>query len=277
MNILPKYLVSFVIFFTLLSCEKKTDTIVDNVVAIPSITNAALRYSQIHIDTTTNGSVTPLPDNRYQISDTIDVKVFHPYGLSSIDEVAFNVILPRSSKIIVQGKLYLRRAISADSGIYSSAIFFIINRGDAGTVSIETYARDKWRNRSSSLLLPLFVLRTNSKPRLSGLSMPDTLVRPPSGFLLFKFVVSVSDSDGYKDIAHVFFKQLFPTESNNIPLFDDGNELLSGDVLAGDGIFTRIVRIDSSNTLGERRLLFWAQDNAGEFSDSLFGNFTIIE
>jgi hypothetical protein len=277
MKNIPKYLASLVTFFSLLSCEKKTDTIIDYTVIIPSITNASLTYTQIHLDTTTNGSVTRLPNNKYQLIDTIFLKVYHPHGLSAIQEIPFKVILPRSSETIAQGKLQLRMAISTDSGIYSSAISFSINRGDAGTFKVETYAMDKWKNRSGSLFLPLLVLRTNSKPRLSDLSIPDTLVRPTSGFLLFKFIISVSDSDGYKDISQAFFKQLSPTESNNIPLFDDGNEPLSGDVLVGDGIFTRIVRIDSSNSLGERRLLFQAQDNAGEFSDSLFGTFTIIE
>lgn len=269
------YIASSLFLFTFLSCEKKIDTIIDNVIALPSITHASLSFSYIHLDTTTNGSVNRLPNQEYQVFDTISLRGYHPEGINNL-QVVFIVLHPRSSDAIARGTLQLQSAFG-DSGIYNAPISFTINRGESGTFRVQTYAEDTWGNRSNAIILSLHVLRNNSKPRLSNLQMPDTLVRPTTGFLPFKFTVAVSDSDGYQDIAQVFFKQIFPTESTSIPLFDDGNELLTGDLLSGDGIFSRIVRIDSSNSLGERQLLFLAQDNSGALSDSLIGTFIIIE
>jgi len=120
------------------------------------------------------------------------------------------------------------------------------------------------------------ITRNNSKPQTSNLVAPDTIVRPTTGIKLLTFSITVSDSDGYTDIEQVFFKRILPTESNTFSMSDDGNELNSGDRLAGDGIFSRIVRIDSSAFTGDQVFLFQAKDNTGVLSDSLLHTITIL-
>jgi hypothetical protein len=115
------------------------------------------------------------------------------------------------------------------------------------------------------------------KPRLSNIIAPDSIYRPATGTVLLIFSVSAADSDGYSDLQEVFFKRIIPTETGNITLFDDGNRILSGDEVPGDGRFSRILSIDSMARLGDQVFLFHALDRSGALSDSLLHTVTILE
>ncbi len=121
------------------------------------------------------------------------------------------------------------------------------------------------------------VMRNNSKPVISNLSAPDTLRIPVSGVRLFLIAVSASDSDGLGDIAEVYFKSINSSNPNfRFSLFDDGAITTHGDTVAGDGRFSGVFRIDSSNTPGTKEFRFWARDNTGALSDSLIHFITVI-
>ncbi|HEV8539436.1 MAG TPA: hypothetical protein VGR15_11015 [Bacteroidota bacterium] len=251
-------------------CEKEDDAIVDPGLSPPFIISVTSSDSALHLDTTTSAAVTRLPNNRFRISGSISAKVADPNGLQDLRQVNYRLYEPRSSDYITSGVLgYLDTS-------YSASFSFTISRSEAGIFRFEVYAQDRDNLTSNFLQIPLVISRNNSRPHTSGIVAPDTLVRPSSGIALVLFSVAAEDSDGYGDIEEVFFKRISPSSSGSISMLDNGNQQESGDQLAGDGIFSRIVRIDSTALLGNQVFLFHAKDNAGALSDSLTHTVTII-
>ncbi len=78
--------------------------------------------------------------------------------------------------------------------------------------------------------------------------------------------IVASDSDGLQDISEVYFRSLNSTDSTaKFFLYDDGstilrNGVLSGDQLAGDGVFTIVVQLPSTAAPGERLFAFQCKD-----------------
>lgn len=271
------YIVITVIGFVLLSCEKKQDHVVDSVLESPLLISSTLRSSNIHLDTSSGSHVIRLPNGNYTITDSIVAVVTHISGVGSIRRVYYSVLRPNSSDKIASGELQHLTNVSADTAQFSSPISFTIQRSEVGTYRIVTLAIDRWNNYSNSIILTLTITKNNSKPYLYNLAVPDTIVRPASGIKLFTFSVAVSDSDGYKDVKQVYFQRIFPSPSSIFMMYDDGSEQSSGDRLAGDGIFSRIVRIDSTALLGSQTFLFQARDNSEALSDSLLHTITIVQ
>ena len=252
------------------SCEQQRNSIVDPSLSSPFLVSLSLSNSILNLDTTTTGAVIQLPDMKFKISGSISAKVTDPNGSQDIRKVFYRIYAPRSTDYVTSGVL------SYIDTVYSANFSFTIDRSDVGIYRIEVYAQDQSNLISNSLQIPLIIMRNNSVPRISSIVSPDTLKRPNSGFTLALFSIAVSDSDGYGDIEQAFFKRISPSSSNAISLFDNGDQQGSGDILAGDGIFSRIVRIDSTALLGDQVFLFQAKDNTGAFSDSLTHTVTII-
>jgi len=123
-----------------------------------------------------------------------------------------------------------------------------------------------------------------SPPVIEKLTIPVTIQRPASGqpAKVEKFQVEVSDPDGINEIELVEFWNI-ATPSRRLLLCDDGNQHPcdnseeSGDSQAGDGIYTRLVFILSSNALGENTFAFEAIDRSGLKSEQVLHTVEIIE
>ncbi len=259
--------------FSLFSCEKEKNSVVDQFLIPPSVISVSLSDTSLDLDTTTANTIIRT-NGVYRITDSIIVTVTDINGINDIKQVSYRVLKPNSIASFTSGALY-RENGNLTSAVYSRKVSFNINRSDAGLIRIEVTALGQTNLSSNTLSTSLLITRNNSKPILSALFVPDTLIQPVNGLLPFILSVTASDSDGYSDINQVFFKQLSPSVTSNIPLFDDGDFFIHGDELSGDGTFTRILSIDSSNTPGSHKLLFQAFDNAGSVTDSLFGTFFI--
>ena len=261
------------------SCEKKKGGIIDPVIAPPYVTSLTSRESALDLDTTFSAAVKRLGNGHYELSDSISTVVSDANGRADIKAVYYRLYLPNSTDYILSGALQLTGITpGTDSARYSSTFSFTVTRADVGTFRIEVYAVNRAGSISNSIQLPLAVTRKKSRPRLSGLVVPDTIVRPASGSRLFLFSVVASDSDGYGDIAGVFFKRIYPSATISFPMLDDGGkDPTSGDQLAGDGTFSRIVRIDQTAFIGTQVFLFQARNKLGELSDSLTHAITIIQ
>lgn len=99
---------------------------------------------------------------------------------------------------------------------------------------------------------------------------PDTIVVTTTIPILSS--VEVNDPNGKSDIAKVFFIVYKPDGSTNnseLELFDDGNFDDHGDQHAGDGIYSRIIRVDETNDKGSYRFQFNARDRSGELSNTI--------
>lgn len=98
----------------------------------------------------------------------------------------------------------------------------------------------------------------NHRPTIANVVAPDTLIRPTSGQLDFVISVEVFDTDGLNDIKKVYFNSYGPEfTTEGIALWDNGE---NGDPIANDGIYSRGLRIESTNKLGDYRFEFKAED-----------------
>jgi hypothetical protein len=167
--------------------------------------------------------------------------------------------------------------LASDTVQFSVPLSFQIKRNDVGLLSLEFSLQTNTGELSNTRTQSLLITRNNIKPYLKDIIAPDTISRPVSGTFLLIFSVSAEDSDGYSDLKEVFFKRISPTETGNFSLFDDGDRLISGDEVPGDGRFSRILSIDSTARLGDQIFLFLASDRSGAISDSLLHTITIVQ
>jgi hypothetical protein len=169
---------------------------------------------------------------------------------------------------------------TANDSIYSGNVVFSIQRANAGRYRVQFIATTSEGMISNILEKPLKLSRRNSIPRLSDLNAPDTLQRPTTGSLLFSMSIAAADSDGLQDVQEVVFQNLNSISQQRLPLLDDGgvrqpNGITSGDVAAGDGIYSTIVQLP--DTVSPRTFLFkfQARDLFGDTSAAILHNFTV--
>jgi hypothetical protein len=113
---------------------------------------------------------------------------------------------------------------------------------------------------------------------------PDTVVVTQPTIIFTS--VGAMDSNGANDILEVYFKVYKPDGStNNLKtlLLDDGSccpippsNQLSGDLIAGDGIYSLKIEVNQSNDKGTYRFEFRAKDRLGEFSN-IINHFVLIQ
>ncbi len=116
-------------------------------------------------------------------------------------------------------------------------------------------------------------------PQIISVSNPDTLRIPDTGTQLFSISAKVVHPFDRSLINQVFLDIL--DESNTrlsgspFEMFDDGNPN-SGDLAAGDSIYTRQFQINASNNPAVYSLLFFARDNLGASSDTVKSKMVFI-
>lgn len=97
---------------------------------------------------------------------------------------------------------------------------------------------------------------------------PDTAIVTTTTIILTS--VKASDQNGLSDIEKAYFVVYRPdgTTSNSQNLmFDDGDIVAHGDQMAGDGIYSLLIQITSTNAKGAYRLEFQAKDRGGKLSN----------
>ena len=261
------------------SCEKESGTPVDVSLTSPFVSGSLVVRDTINLDDTTSAPyVVKLPSGRFRITDTVFAQASSPLGFGDIRSVSYKLHAPGGTGYFAQGYLSFNgNHPTPASGEYLSAISFDVERSDAGKYVVEIYAENSAGIVSNTSLLSLFLTRNNTRPNTSGLIAPDTLFRPTSGFELIRFAITANDSDGYGDLDQVFLKRISPSASSIIPMYDDGDEITNGDPVAGDGTFSRILRIDNTALLGQQIFLFQAMDRSGALSDTLLHTITIVQ
>ncbi len=248
-------------------CEDNNLGQIDRTSKAPFLSSGSITPSDpINIDTI--GAV----NGMYTVSAVVNVRAVDPDGMDDLNSVTASIFRPGAESYFFQEALRddgIPPDLVANDSVFSATIQFDLSRAFAGTYSVQFSASDRSGLRSNVLVKSLFIIRRNSIPVISNLVAPDTIVRPSGGSRFVSFSLAVSDSDGYEDIAVVFFRRLSPPSANTILMFDDGDASSSGDIVAGDGIFTRILTIDSTAILGGQEFQFEAQDRFGAVSDSI--------
>ena len=106
---------------------------------------------------------------------------------------------------------------------------------------------------------------------------PDTAVVTDTTIIFTS--VEAMDSNGVNDIKEVYYIVYRPdgsTSGAKLLLFDDGNIEDHGDLVAGDGIYSRLIQINETNDKGTYRFEFQAEDRSGEFSN-IINHFVLIQ
>jgi hypothetical protein len=274
-----------------LSCEKDRSGVVDIWGTPPYVRSATLNTYYVHIDTTSSGAVTHLANGTYKVTIALIAHVGDPKGINDIKQVSYKIYTPVKHEVARSGNLSIvQDNTNTDEAMYSTNASFTMERSSTGIYIVEMYAQGMGNVTSNSIQLSFLVEKNSGAPRLFDLSMPDTVVRPPSGYFnKVYFRVTAADPDGLADIQKVYFRSLNSTLPNEqYSLSDDGdvnppNERIlsqtgaSGDSVAGDGRYARIIPIFSGADLGTKLFRFYAIDKSGFLGDSLDHTITIVQ
>lgn len=164
------------------------------------------------------------------------------------------------------------------SGLLSSGLFEQPNEH-----FLRFQAEDRAGNRSPAVVVPIRgFFAGNRPPVISNVVAPDTVKINPNAVTEILITVDVTDPQGLSDIDFVRFRSFLPSgeEAQNSPteLADDGDSERTGDAVAGDGTYSRIVILPSSGVpTGDFRFEFQAGDKSGALSNIINHILTVIE
>ena len=156
---------------------------------------------------------------------------------------------------------------------YENSVMLTLSATAVQTYSVLVYAVDTAQRLSGvarGALEYVRVYEPGQPPVLEKLIVPDTLQRPTAGqpAKSLPFIARASDPDGLLDIENVEFWNA-DAPGRRLVMCDDGSRrpcgtsLESGDMQAGDSLFTRTVFVTSDNALGTNTFLFQVVDRAG--------------
>lgn len=180
---------------------------------------------------------------------------------TELDKVVFLVRAPSvGADPVAEGQLD-----PVDGSFFENTVEISIARGEIGLYTVIVYAVGTSGLLSNDVRGSLRVFGEGEPPVIENISAPDSLQRPAPGEdnTMLPLVVTVSDPDGLANVSRVQFWNA-GSPSVRFDMFDDGED---GDVTAGDGQYTRIVEIASSNEPGTTTIRFQATDRAGLASD----------
>lgn len=274
------------------SCEKGPSGNVDLNFSTPFLFSAYLNAASLNLDSVyATGEVVPLTGGTYRISVHVDGRAL-TQGASSPLRGILHLFKPNSATPL--SFTFDLQNIGPDTLSFSFPVSFTIQRSDIGLLRFQFSIQTSSNLSSNSVEKTLLIRRHNSSPKITQITMPDsvTVGALPSPDSTFLVTAAVSDSDGIDDIASVRFLSRKPdgTYANcgsTIPLFDDGNEnivfppnIRSGDAVVGDGVFSIRVRLvsysinrcpppDTAYTQrGNYTFIFFAIDKSDAESDS---------
>jgi hypothetical protein len=114
----------------------------------------------------------------------------------------------------------------------------------------------------------------NLAPWLSEIVLSDTLYLPQQSELTIDTIsVKCWDDQTVADVAEVHIQAWKPDQTwgSIVELFDDGDTAVSGDQVAGDSVYTRIISLSSSDLTGYYEFYFRGLDQAGNQRELIEG------
>ncbi|HWP82539.1 MAG TPA: hypothetical protein VNN76_07780 [Bacteroidota bacterium] len=163
---------------------------------------------------------------------------------------------------------------AALDGVVRKFAQFTMKRVEIRPVMVETWAQTDQGLRSTSMMLPLTIVRANQPPVVSNLQAPDT-VRLTSTTQVILLEIRATDPNGQTDITRVIFQSFrpdgSPSSGNPFFMYDDGGTLgsNSGDRVAGDGLFSRAISLPPNTGQGTYRFEFQAFDRSNAASNMI--------
>jgi hypothetical protein len=274
-NLRPWTIIAAFALLTLAGCDKNPLGTVESQGHPPVVSSVQINPNAVFID-----SISPA-NGLYTITEILSAKVADADGQSDIRSVQGDIVGPSGEHLF--NVTLLDNGAAPDSirgdGIYTARVTFNVSRAMVGRYYPFVTATDGTGLASSAVASSFLLYRRNSPPSLSNLNAPDTVHAQVGVPLLIPMTVVASDSDGLDDIKEVFFLSLDSSDPTaRFQLLDDGgaNGSLSGDQLAGDGVFSIIIRLTPTQGMKTRfRFQFQAQDAAGDTSASILHTLNI--
>lgn len=236
-------------------CEKKFDTSLEPATAEYQVSQVATFAAFTH--TLTDSIINP----SIKFTSVLDLRRIWIEILSPENEK----ISPGVINLYDNGSTSTGDSIKGDKEY--SALVTMKSEFINGTYLISYFIEDK-TGAVKKVAAQTFVFdngKANVAPIILSVVLPDTIQIVGEG-LAFLVAASVSDSNGIRDVKEVYFTSVRPDQTSSglrTSLYDDGNYTENGDASSGDGIYSRVVRIDSANQKGTYRFDFEARDRGG--------------
>lgn len=256
MNFRKKFFIAILFIPSIfISCEKDFDTVIDTQKPSFQVVSVSPKDSVL-FNVNDSSIVISIQFQQNSIVNSAFVEMIDPSGKNFLGE---------SLQLFDNGKSENGDQVANDK-IFANKIFMRSNSLN-GNYNLKFYASD---NSSSQKIVAWSTFKyrngqSNFAPEISNaLVDPDTIVVTDTIAILTSIVVN--DQNGLNDIKEVFFIVYRPdgtTSGNKIFLYDDGNLLQNGDQTAGDGIYSRIISVNQTNTKGTYRFEFQAVDRGG--------------
>jgi hypothetical protein len=156
---------------------------------------------------------------------------------------------------------------------YAATVPVEIPAAEVGVYTVLVFAVDARGQLSNQMRGLLRFAAAGGPPVIERIEAPDVVQRPSPGnpAVPLKVVAVVTDPDGLANLAQVLFWNASRPDAT-FPMADDGE---NGDDVAGDGHYTTIVQVESSNQPGTNTLAFQAFDRSGLASEVVEKQITI--
>jgi len=254
------------------SCEKKDDSVID-----PSYKSPILSNPYRSKDTVFTTSSAPI------INFTASVMV-NADGGGDIKSVTCKVFSPDNIQLAsytMKDDGTMPDSTSGDGRYTCTVDITNISCLLVGQYSIQLLAENSAGLTSNMIITSFPVVMTNNQaPIVWGLSSPDSIAIPTTGANVRTLSINALDSNGFCDIRRVFFNSYRPDSSitggSPFTMYDDGNILEHGDTTAGDGKFSLIIQVLSTQTTtGWYTFKYQAEDKSGLLSSQVIGRINI--
>jgi hypothetical protein len=157
-----------------------------------------------------------------------------------------------------------------NSGRIQTVLDLTVSRAESGRFTVSVFASDARGYLSNVAYHVIDVTASSEPPIILDVDMPERVSRPAAGEppVSIALVVRADDPDGLTNIA---FVQVIVNGGTTLRLCDDGGQGVcnagfgasSGDVVAGDGLFTLTIQLESTNSPGTYTFEYSVVDRSG--------------
>jgi hypothetical protein len=257
---------SLTLILTLLcGCEKNYDTVIENQNTSYQVVSVIVKDSlQYPIDSTA----------------TFLIEFSSSNGIKNVN---FDIYSPENEKINSSPRNLLDNGnpangdANANDDIYSAKINLDSNSLN-GNYELKYYVTDDFNTIKQVATSKYYFNngKSNVAPVISDDTInPDTLVVADT--VVIYTGLKASDENGLDDIQKVYFVVYKPdgtTNNSQLELFDDGDFNNRGDLVAGDGIYSKLISVNQNNDKGAYRFEFRAKDRSNKLSNTI--NHTVL-
>jgi len=213
------------------------------------------------------------PDTLYSGTNgqIIQVAVWDNDGIDDIDNVYFESQKTGSGNIIPESGLFNdgdfvnHGDLFADDSVFSIKFDSTFGAGKYGNYNLIFHVKDSFGEENNTIPIHQIFIE-NEVGEIVSTSVPDTTTRPAD----LTLYVTVKDPQGLADVDSVYFLLEKPngTFGGNGAKFDlqDNGDSFYGDLIAGDGIYSKTISISESNDAGMYIFHFYIRDEVGHLT-----------